>query len=89
MNHIFEPSFILICKEIISEKKSLGEWAEIESDDMFQIDNYLGGFDATEMAFCFSIFVAEKEYWFQISLDDVKNIIDGKHTEIEVRPANN
>jgi hypothetical protein len=53
--HKLEKDFFLISKEIVLQNKTIREWAEIESDDMFQIGNYEGGFDNTEMAFCFKV----------------------------------
>lgn len=38
--------------------------ALIESDDMFQTQNYVGGFDATEMSFCFSYFDANRDEFY-------------------------
>ena len=60
--------------------------AMAEFDFMFQGKGYEGGFDATEMAFCFSIYKDEKEYWLQLSLDKVKSIADGKVTQVAVKP---
>jgi hypothetical protein len=69
-----------IFREIIEERKTVGEWAAVESDDMFQIGNYSGGFDATENAFCFSFYNGTgEEFWFQLELDEIKKIgIAGK-----------
>jgi len=67
----FEEEFYEICKEIIAENKSIEEWAEIESDDQFQSAIYEGGFDATEMAFCFSVYIEKQEYWFQLPLTQI------------------
>ena len=78
--------FIRVCKGIVNQRKSPEEWAKIESDDMFQGKGYEGGFDATEMAFCFSIYENEKEYWLQLSLDEVKSIVDGKVAQVDVKP---
>jgi hypothetical protein len=81
--------FRKICEEIIAEKRGETDWAEIESDDMFQTKSFCGGFDATEMAFCFSYYDDKrKEYWFQLSLDVVKEIVDNKKNEIEIREPN-
>lgn len=86
MNHILKPEFIEIAKDIISAGKSLSEWEKIESDDSFQNGNYTGGFDATEMEFCFSVIEEGKEYWFQLSLDEIGKIGKGeiKSTSIMV-----
>ena len=50
---------------------------------MFQKGNYIGGFDATEMKFCFSVFVDYQEYWFQILLEGLKEIHGEEITENE------
>jgi hypothetical protein len=82
-----EEEFSFIAKEILSYKSNADEWARVESDDMFQTKRYVGGYDATEEAFCFSYYTDEgKEYWFQLTLDEMIKIGEGKVTEIEVRP---
>jgi hypothetical protein len=87
MLHKFENSFYEICKQIISENKSLEEWAEIESDDMFQSDIYEGGFDATGMEFCFSVYIQDVEYWFHVSLESIYEINKKNIKEVEVTKA--
>lgn len=87
MQHELTGAFLRICKQIVDESKSLEEWAEIESDDMFQNEDYVGGFDATEMEFCFSVFIDNNEYWFQISLEKVNDILNRTVTHVEVRQA--
>ena len=68
-----------ICEEIEGKNLQVTHWAEIESDDMFQVGNFVGGFDADEQEFCFSYFAPNKnEYWFQFSLDIAKEISQGK-----------
>jgi len=75
-----------ILHAILAEKKSLEEWAEVESDDYFQSERYLGGFDATEMEFCFSLFDQDTEYWFQFSLDQIEDLLEVNESEIGLRP---
>lgn len=87
MNYSVDTEFVEICKSIISEGKSIDEWAEIESDDMFQTTNYTGGFDGTEMEFCFSVYLNSKEYWFQLSLDEVSAVSIGHLKTLEIREA--
>ena len=84
MLHKLEDEFYLICKEIIEENKSLAEWAEIESDDLFRSGNYEGGFDSTEMAFCFSVFINGEEFFFQLSLDSIRNADQNLLTAVEI-----
>ena len=72
-----------ICKDILAENKSEQQWAEIESDDMFQTAMFCGGYDADENEFCFSYFSSDdNEYWFQISLSDVTDIASGRTVKI-------
>ncbi len=76
MDYKVDEIFKEICNLILFEKKSLKEWAEIESDDMFQNEKYVGGFDANEMEFCFSMYENGIEYWFQVSLKEVEDIME-------------
>jgi hypothetical protein len=87
IRHSLQKDFLSICEGILQENKSIEEWAAVESDDMFQKGNYVGGFDATEMAFCFSVFVDHREYWFQVFLEEIKGILSGEITELDVRKA--
>jgi hypothetical protein len=77
-----------LCREIVGENRSEEEWAEVESDDMFESESYEGGFDATEQAFCFGHFDQEgEEYWFQLTLSEVQAIAQGASPAIDARPA--
>ena len=78
-----------ICRHVLEEQKTIDEWAEIESDDMFQSEHFCGGFDATERAFCFSLYDDDngREYWFQLTLDDVRMLAERTDGEIDIRPA--
>ena len=87
MIHKFKNDFYLICEEIILEKKDINEWAEIQSDDMFQEGNYEGGFDAIEMEFCFSFYDDDVEYWFQLPLQLIEKVYLRQLNEVEVRLA--
>ena len=85
MNIKIDDNFLLIAKAILSFNKNNDEWSAIESDDMFQTERYEGGYDATEEAFCFSYYDTEgKEYWFQLSLDEIKQIEEKKILEIKL-----
>jgi hypothetical protein len=65
-----------ICDKILAERRTTEEWAEIESDDMFQSPSYCGGFDADEGAFCFSFYDERRnEFWFQLTLEEVVTLI--------------
>jgi hypothetical protein len=88
MNIQPDKDLMFIFENILSMEKTLEEWREIEAPDYFQRGSYEGGYDATEDAFCFSYYDENgKEFWFQLSLDDIKNIIGGKNYHIRVRPA--
>ena len=83
-----DQEFKDICREIKGESKTEDDWALIESSDMFQSENYNGGFDATEMEFCFSYYdQTQKEYWFQMSLEQVKKVLTGEHLTLDMREA--
>ena len=80
--------FIDICEDILSEEKSEDEWALIESDDMFQSDSFCGGYNADEMSFCFSYYATDgKEYWFQLTLDEIEKIVNKSLLTIPGRVA--
>ncbi len=88
MTHQFEKEFYIIADEIIKENKSLDEWAEIESCDMFQEGNYVGGFDSVEMEFTFSYYSNDDdEYWFQLSLDDIIKVKSRELKDVQARLA--
>ncbi len=79
---------IQICSAIHQEKKTEEEWGEIESDDMFQTDTVHGGYEALERAFCFSYYAPSgAEFWFQLTLREVGEVLRGEKRVIEVRPA--
>lgn len=80
-------NFITIAQAILKEEKTQEEWAEIESGDMFQEGEYSGGFDATEEEFCFSYYEEEKEYWFQIPLEKMSEVVEMKLQSIEAVEA--
>lgn len=88
MQLVIDPELRTLCREIVSENHSEEEWAEIESDDMFQSESYEGGFDATEEAFCFSRHTEDgEEQWFQLTLSEVQALAAGEDLVIEARPA--
>ena len=83
-----DKEFYKICKEILDEKKTINEWEQIESSDMFQTENYCGGYDATEGAFCFSYFDKNgDEFWFQIPLEAIKEVVAMKKEYLSMRKA--
>ena len=83
-----DDEFLEICKMIVKEGKNENEWNEIESDDMFQTENYSGGFDSIERAFCFSFFEKNnKEFWFQLTLEEIISVVNKEVTSFELREA--
>ncbi len=67
-----------ICQSVVAEGRSLEEWSEVESDDMFQSESFCGGYDADEQAFLFSWYANDKdEYWFQLSIGEAAEIANG------------
>jgi len=87
MEFRFGEAFRDICRQIVSEDHTLAEWSEIESCDMFQQDDYVGGFEAIEQEFCFSVFREDGEFWFQVSLDQIHRIAEGSLDTVDIRPA--
>jgi hypothetical protein len=76
-----------ICQKIQDADRTLEQWAEHESDDMFQAGGFKGGFNPMESEFCFSYHDAEgKEHWIQLPLGDVAKILSGNMSEIEGEP---
>ena len=77
-----------IARQILAENKSADQWADIESDDMFQSTSLVGGYEAVEGAFCFSYYDGRgKEYWFQLTLAEMTEIATGERREVATRPA--
>lgn len=76
-----------IAQLIIQEKKSPDEWAEVESDDMFQEGSYSGGFDADEREFCFSYYAPDGDVWFRMSLAGVEELASGGAPTLTGRSA--
>ncbi|MEY8868988.1 MULTISPECIES: hypothetical protein [Flavobacteriaceae] len=73
-----DEQFKKICESILARNLNINQWAEIESSDEFQTERYHGGFDTTEMEFCFSYYIEKQEYWFQLNLNDIERIINAK-----------
>ncbi|MBP9752793.1 MAG: hypothetical protein KBD31_03175 [Proteobacteria bacterium] len=60
----------------------------MESDDAFQTDHYVGGYDSTENAFCFSYYNDNnEEYWFQIKLSDILQLTEKDFDSLTLRKA--
>lgn len=87
MEFRFDEQFRSICQQILSENRDLDEWSELESDDMFQQGSYVGGFDADEREFCFSVYRENGEFWFQLSLEQIRQIVAGTVEVVDIRPG--
>lgn len=83
MNVPIEPALRKIAQRIVGENKTAVEWAAVESGDMFQEDDYSGGFDADEGQFCFSYYASDGEIWFQASLEQMTEIAREGTPELE------
>lgn len=83
MIHKIDDDFMQICRSILEDPDT----ARIPSDDLLQNGKYVGGYESDDDAYCFSVFL-EREYWFQVSHNDVVDIVSGKLTEVSIRPAN-
>ena len=77
-----------ICTQILAEQKTPEQWAAEESDDEFQTESFEGGYDATEEAFCFSFYDEQgRDFWFQLTLDEIREVAQGLRTKFPIRPA--
>ena len=86
--HKFDSEFITICQQILQENLDLKDWNLTESSDQFQTNKYCGGFDGTENEFTFSYYDENgNEFWFQLSLLDIKKVEKGIIKEIEIKKA--
>lgn len=90
MKKEIDKELLEICNEIFSFGKTLAEWKEIESCDMFQTEHYCGGFEAEECAFWFSFYDNKnKEYYFKLTLENVSDVLSEKLSFIELKLVNN
>ena len=87
MMHAVDLDLVEICRAIVAANRTAAEWAEVEADDIFQCGMYSGGYDATEDAFCFSCRCTTGELWFQLSLSEVFEVVQGTRTKVSARPA--
>ena len=78
-----DEELLKICSEIASINKTVDEWSQIESGDMFQTKHYCGGFEADENSFWFSYYDDDNnEYYLQLTLKDVEDILNEKKNSI-------
>lgn len=91
MNNLkIESELLKILQEIKSENKTIIEWREIESSDMFQTEKYCGGFDSIEDKFTFSYYTNKgEEFWFEFLLEEIDKILSGEIKELKLRLSDN
>jgi len=88
MELLITEELISICKYILDQNLTQEEWMKRYSDDAIQTNHFCGGFDAIEKEFTFSYYdEANNEFWFQITLDEVRDIVNGNINFIKIRPA--
>ena len=72
-----------ILQEILDSRFSEQDWANHESDDWFQTDHFIGGFDADSRLFGFSHYGPDgSEVWFFFSLAEVPDLLDAENGSI-------
>ena len=75
-----------ICRQIVAQGLDLHQWAQRESDDMFQTEHYSGGYESSDRAFCFSHYdKAGEERWFGLTLEQVGQVARGEAVHIILR----
>ena len=81
-----DDELIDLCRAILATGRTIEEWRERESDDEFQSSHYVGGYDATEDAFCFSYYDdGGEEWWFQLPLEDSESLATGDRPTLDLR----
>jgi hypothetical protein len=82
------PELLDLFREIIEHRLTETEWAARESGDYFQTELYCGGYDADEMAFCFSSYIEpNNELWFQFTLEETQKALNGEIKHFEATQA--
>ena len=83
-----DQELLEIVRAIKSEGKTSEDWEEIASDDMFQSERFVGGYESIEDGFCFSYYDENQdEYWFQFTLEEVERILSSDLKVLNARPA--
>ncbi len=83
-----DNDLLAIAREILDSNRSKAEWAEVESDDMFQLGSWCGGFEALEGAFTFSYYRNDgQEFWCTLTIEELRMLVEGRSTTLEVRPS--
>ncbi|MFW5828742.1 MAG: hypothetical protein ACOCXA_00640 [Planctomycetota bacterium] len=80
-----DDTILHFCREIMARNLDEETWADHEACDTFQTDRYCGGFDSTEMAFCFGVYdeLGEEQYCFKFRLEQVPSILKRQITVLE------
>lgn len=74
-----------ICKDILDENKSAEQWKESGVGELYQTDSFCGGYEAATGLFSFSLYRGEKEFWFDLQLSAVSDIVNGNKKTIECK----
>jgi hypothetical protein len=75
-----------ICREIVSRGLTDAEWSDQESCDAFQSEHLSGGYEASELAFCFSLYLPSgEERWISLSLYEAEQVAAGSSVELHLR----
>jgi hypothetical protein len=80
-----DDELLALFHSVLAEGRTPEEWRERESDDEFQSPHYVGGYDADEDAFCFSRYDEGEEWWFQVTLEEVRSFAAGEEPTLELR----
>ncbi len=80
-----DDTILRFCRDIVSRGLDEDTWADREACDTFLTDRYCGGFDASEMAFCFGVYdrVGEEICCFKFRLDQIPSILNKQITVLE------
>ena len=81
-----DEEFRKLAEEIAAWMDTEPDWRECESDDMFQSEQYCGGYDADEEAFTFSHYDGGgEEWWFQLTPSQVIDAARGRLSTVDAR----
>jgi hypothetical protein len=71
-----------ICSDILKLDENGRNWSNNHSLNEFKSDNFSGGWDIIEQEFSFYYYENKLEYLFGLTIDEIRNIVDGKQTWI-------
>jgi hypothetical protein len=82
-----DADLLAIAALTVRANRTEAGWAAVESDDMFERGLDVGGFDADERAFTFSVYADDGELWVQYTPDEARAIVAGRLSGVRARPA--